>query len=69
MKMETWYDIEEDILGLRLSEGTYWKSIELENGVVIDVTKDGIILGMEVLKASKVFSDAKNVLEKANQTN
>jgi hypothetical protein len=34
--MEKWYVIDEDILGIRVSEGKYWKSIELHNGIVID---------------------------------
>ncbi len=62
--MEKWYDKEEDILNIRLKEGEYWKSIELPNGVVFDVARDGSILSVEVLRASKVFSgDVKNVIE------
>lgn len=63
--MKSWYDKEEDILGLRLKNGKYWKSVELDNGVVIDISKEGDILGMEVLKASKVFSNAKEVIKAA----
>ncbi len=65
--MEKWYDKEEDILGLQLDEKKgYWKSVELPNGVVIDIAKDGEIIGIEILRASKVFSgDVKKVLETA----
>ncbi len=64
--METWYDREEDILNIQIKEEGYWKSIELPNGVVIDITKDGTIAGIEILNASKVFSgDVKNVIERA----
>ncbi len=63
---ETWYDKEEDILNIGLSKGEYWKSVELPNGVVIDLAKDGSITGIEILKASKVFSgDLKRVIEQA----
>ena len=66
--MENWYDAEEDILNIQLKEGVYWKSLELPNGMVIDVAKDGSILSIEILKASKVFSgDVKNVIEAAKK--
>ena len=62
---ETWYDKEEDILNIELKKGTYWKSIELPDSIIIDIAKDGTILGIEILKASKVFSgDMKKVIEK-----
>ena len=64
--MESWYDKEEDILNIELREGKYFKSIELDNGIVIDISKDGTILGMEILMASKVFSNAKEVLKAAS---
>ncbi len=65
--MEKWYDKEEDILNIQLDEKKeYWKSVELPNGVVIDIAKDGAIIGIEILRASKVFSgDVKKVLETA----
>lgn len=50
-----WYDEEEDILGIQITKDKYWKSIELPNGIIIDISKKGIITGMEVLRASKVF--------------
>ena len=62
--MKQWYDKEEDILNLQLVDKAYWKSIELPNGVIIDVAKDGSITGIEILRASKVFSgDVKKVIE------
>ena len=67
--METWYDKKEDILNIQIKEG-YWKSIELPNGVVIDVAKDGTISAIEILKASKVFSgDVRKVIEVAKTVN
>ena len=64
--MEEWYDKEEDIMKLELTNGEYWKSIELPNGIIIDLDKKGKIKAIEILKASKIFSgDAKSVIEKA----
>lgn len=64
--MESWYDQEEDILNVQLQEEGYWKSIELPNGIVIDIAKDGKIMGIEILQASKIFSgDVKKVIEVA----
>ena len=64
--MEQWYDQEEDILGVRLQEKRYWKSIELLNGIVIDVSKDGSVIGIEIPGASKIFSkDTRKVIESA----
>jgi uncharacterized protein YuzE len=65
--MEKWYDKEEDILSIQLDENKeYWKSIEIQNGIIIDVAKDGTIIGIEILGASKVFSgDVKRVIETA----
>ena len=60
------YDDEEDVLSIQLSNEAYWKSVELPNGVVFDVVKDGNITAIEILRASKVFSgDVKRVIELA----
>jgi uncharacterized protein YuzE len=64
--MECTYDKEEDILNIQLKEERYWKSIELPNGIVIDVDKEGSVMGIEILRASKIFyGDIKNVIETA----
>jgi uncharacterized protein YuzE len=61
---EITYDQEEDILNIELQEGKYWKSVELPQNIVIDIAKDGAILSIEILKASKIFSgDARKVIE------
>lgn len=63
---ETSYDKEEDILNIELNNKEYWKTIELPNGINIDIAKDGTITGIEILRASKVFSgDIKRVIEQA----
>lgn len=66
--MKSWYDKEEDVFNIQLKDKGYWKSIELPNGIVIDVSKDGSIMGIEILRASKVFSgDVKKVIEVAKK--
>ena len=63
---QTWYDKEEDILNIELKKAKYWKSVELPNGIVIDISQDGSIIAIEILKASKIFSgDVKKVIEHA----
>ena len=62
--MESWYDKEEDILNIQLKDEEYWKSIELPNSIIIDISKKGKIMAIEILRASKVFSgDTKKVIE------
>lgn len=62
--MEQWYDKEEDILAARLKDKDYWKSMELPNGIVLDISKDGDIIGIEIQNASKIFSgDVKKLIE------
>lgn len=63
---EVWYDKEEDILDIELQKKDYWKTVELPNGVNIDIAKDGTIMAIEILRASKVFSgDVKKVIQQA----
>jgi len=65
---EITYDKEADILNIDLEDKEYWKSVELPNGMVVDIAKDGSIISIEVLWASKFFSgDAKKVIETAKQ--
>ncbi len=64
--VETFYDKDEDILNVQLKESGYWKSVELPNGVVIDISEDGTIVAIEFIMASKTFSgDLKKVIEAA----
>jgi uncharacterized protein YuzE len=66
--MENWYDSDEDVLGIHIQDKKYWKSVELPNGIVVDVSKEGEIIGLEVFRASKIFSgDIKKVIESARQ--
>ncbi len=66
MTKEIWYDKEADVLNIEINAKEYWKSIELTNGLIIDLSKDGEITAIEILNASKMFSgDASKIIEKA----
>ena len=54
---ELWYDAEEDILGIQLRKKEYWKSVEVASNVVVDLDKNGEIIGIELLKAKESFKD------------
>ena len=65
---ESWYDSEADVLNIEIAEGEHWKGIELDNGIILSVTKEGKAVSMEILEASKVFKgDNKNVLTSVKQ--
>ncbi len=63
---EVWYDEEADVLNVEINDKEYWKSIELPNGVVVDMARDGSITSIEILNASNLFfGDAHKVIENA----
>ena len=63
---EIWYDKEADVLNIEVTDKEYWKSVELPNGVVIDISKDGSMTSIEMLNASTLFyGDAHKVIERA----
>jgi len=63
---EITYDKEADVLNIQIGNGKYWKSIEFAKGIVMDLSKDGSIISIEILWASNFFSgDAKKVIEMA----
>ncbi len=63
---EIWYDKEADVLNVEINDKEYWKSVELPNGVIIDISKDGSMNSIEILNASKLFfGDTKKVIENA----
>ena len=60
------YDKEADVLNIDIENKEYWKSIELPTGMVVDISKDGSIIAIEILWASNFFSgDARKVIEMA----
>ena len=49
---------------IQIKEKVYWKSLELDNGLIIDISRDWKILGIEIPKASKIFKgDTKKIIE------
>ena len=63
---EIWYDEEADVLNIEINDKEYWKSVELPNGIVIDISKDGSMTSIEILNASKLFyGDAHKIIESA----
>ena len=53
-------------MNIQLRESGYWKSVELPNGIIVDVAEDGEIIAIEIIKASSVFTgDLKRVIEAA----
>lgn len=68
--IEEWYDEEEDVFNIELTDGEYWKSIELPNGIVLDIDKNGKVSAIEILRASKIFSgDVRKVIESSDKEN
>jgi len=63
---EIWYDEEADVLNIEINDKDYWKSIELPNGIVVDISKDGSMTGFEILNASSQFlGESKEIIKKA----
>ena len=63
---EITYDKEADVLNIDIENKEYWKSVELPNGMVMNISKDGSIISIEILWASNFFSgDARKVIEMA----
>jgi uncharacterized protein YuzE len=64
---ETWYDENEDILGIQLKDREYWKSVEVSKNVVVDLSEGGEIIGIEILGARRSFKkDAPLIVSKAS---
>jgi uncharacterized protein YuzE len=62
---ELWYDSEEDVLGIQLTDKKYWKSVEVSENVVVDLSRDGEIAGIEIFKARPSFKkDAPLIVSK-----
>ncbi len=63
---EIWYDNEEDVLGIQVANGKYWKSVEVSRNVVIDLSNDGEIIGVEIFQAKRhLKKDAPLIVAKA----
>ncbi|MEA3222430.1 MAG: DUF2283 domain-containing protein [Thermodesulfobacteriota bacterium] len=50
------YDEQVDALYIRFKETTYQESDEIKEGIIMDYDKDGNVIGIEILDASKYLS-------------
>jgi len=64
---EMWYDEEADTIGIMLKDKTHWKGVEISKHVVVDLAKDGEIVGIEILGVKEAFKkDAPLIVSKAS---
>ena len=57
------FDFKHDVLFFKTSEREYVKSIELNN-IVLDIDKEGFIVGIQIFEASKFLNiDKENLLK------
>ena len=59
--MKVKYDPEVDVLSIRLSEVPVEESDEDKPGVILDYDKNGNVVGIEILDASKRMGDPMSV--------
>jgi uncharacterized protein YuzE len=59
--MKVKYDQEVDVLTIEFSDAQVEESDQDKPGVILDYDKDGNILGMEILNASKRVQNPKSV--------
>ena len=66
-KGEVDYDYENDILFFKLKSRQYSKSIELLDNLVVDVDKEGFLVGIQMFDASEYLNiDKKSLLKIPN---
>ena len=53
--MKLKYDKKEDALYIRFNDRRYFESDEVKRGVIFDYDKEGRIIGIEILDASKIL--------------
>ena len=51
--MKITYDSKIDAMYIQFQEGSFVSNKEVEEGIILDVGKNDIILGIEILEASK----------------
>lgn len=59
--MKVTYDAEVDILRILLSDNAIEESDEDKPGVILDYDKDGNVVGLEILDASKRMGNPRSV--------
>lgn len=70
--MKVRYDKDADAMYIRVDSGEYEISEELGEGIVLDISKDGKLIGIEILDASERISKnmlQKIILNKSNEEN
>ena len=63
-----YYYEEDDILYFLIKKGKQYNSEEISPGITIELGEKGALLGIEVLRASKVLKDARAPLRKTTYT-
>jgi uncharacterized protein YuzE len=56
--MEVHYDKEEDVPGIQLKSRKHWKGVEVGDHFVLDLAKDGEIVGIEILGVKDALKEA-----------
>ena len=51
--MEIRYDPESDSVNIKFQRGKYEISEEIKDGIIVDLTKDGRVISIEILDASR----------------
>ena len=59
--MKVTYDPEVDVLRIVLSDAAIEESDEQKPGVILDYDKDGNVVGLEILEASKRIANPRSV--------
>ena len=59
--MKVTYDAEVDVLRILLSDAPIEESDEDKPGVILDYDKDGNVVGLEILEASKRMTNPRSV--------
>ncbi len=57
------YDSEVDAIYISLGKGEYLESEEIEDGVVVDFSKEGKVIGLEILNASAKLKELEKLKE------
>ncbi len=53
--MQISYDDHADAMYIKLKDGKFVKNKEIAEGIILDIGKDGILLGIEILEASSRY--------------
>ena len=63
MQVTYWPDV--DILDIKLRRSKVWESDELCDGIIADYDRNGHIIGLEILDASKNITEPQNIVFKS----